>query len=360
MAEKVEINQDNLKKAAGLTFLTKRKLDPYSTMRWVIKDIFEQRKTKTDLRYIGWCNPKDLPIPGGLEFNAATSGSYYNIDLYKLGEKIIEYDFNQAYTNIMKNYSLPTNTYLKHIKHGEKKVADRFDAYNAHDFEYSNLSTFMILDVDLEGYACEWTYAETDSQGMLKDYGRELKLVNHRLTEIELKLLIDHYHITRFVVYETFLFKCKKGMLDEYFKRIEPISEYPELSKVYKRLRTSIFGYIGQRELKKGDEGFFDQPIYNRVYSAMVAGAFRDKMVRYEQKYVHSEYGLMYIVADGIYFKKEVPELEELVSEGVLKKNVKKISEKTMKDIHELKEIRKGLDRKFDESTKLIKGLELL
>ena len=52
----------------------------------------------------------------------------------------------------------------------------------------------------------------------------------------------------------------------------------------------------------------------------MVAGVFRDRMVRYEQKYVHSAYGLLKIRTDGLYFRSEVPEFEELYKLGVVKK----------------------------------------
>jgi len=63
----------------------------------------------------------------------------------------------------------------------------------------------------------------------------------------------------------------------------------------YKMLRNKIYGTIGKRELSAHEAKIFKFPMYNRAFSSMVAGVFRDRIARYEQKYVNSEYGLVLI-----------------------------------------------------------------
>jgi len=310
--------QKKIRDALGL-WVSKRKLDSFSSMKWLLKDIYDKRKTKTDLRYLGWEDPALAPFYLE-EYRAPTSHSRYNLELIKAGDKKIEYDFAQAYTVIMMNYKLPSNTYLKNVKWDtEKVIRDRIFSYKEKK-PYADLDTFMIFEVELKGKAKKGTYAHPKAQGMLSRYGNNLNIIGKPLTEIELKILVDYYDIERFVVLDSHVFKCRRGMLAEYFERIEPLKTEPELQKLYKHMRTKVYGLIGQQKLSDSDKGFFNQPIYNRIFSAMVAGAFRDIMVRYEQKYVDSPYGLIAIVTDGIYFKTEVPEFERLLKTGAVKK----------------------------------------
>lgn len=342
--------QNKIKKLTGLGWMTKGKLDSFSTIKYLLMDIYRKNK-KTGVHFLGYDRPEDAPffVPGSA-YRAPTSSSLYNLDLFEVGEKIVEYDFNEAYTVIMKNYYLPSNTYLKFIKYDTEKTLDRIQSHTGKR-PYAELKTYSFFWVIFKGTAKKGTYANPKSQSMLADYGENPLFTEPVwLSEIELKILFDFYDIEDFVVVDSHTYKCKQGLLKEYFERIEPLKTDPDTLKLYKNLRTKVFGAIGQKQINAGEAGKFDKySMYNRAFSSMVAGVFRDRMLRYEQKYVNSPYGLIRIKTDGLYFREEVPEFEHLYELGVVKKKVHSISQEEATRAKEFKE--QGMEEKENLSS---------
>lgn len=317
--------QIKIRKMLKLEWVTKRKLDEFSAMKYLLREIYEKNK-KSGIEKIGWEAPDLIPFnPTGFAYKASTSGSFYNLKLIRANETKYEYDFVEAYTTIMRNYLLPSNTYLKAVKIDTEKALKRIREYYPEKRPYAELQTFTFYKIEIDMRAKDSTFADPNSQSMLSDYG---EMFNDEITvsEIELKLLFDFYDVKNFKVLDNHTFKCKKGMLDEYFNRIEPLQHDPDTLKLYKRMRNKVYGTIGQKRFVEGEASFFNQPFYNRAFSAMVAGVFRDRMVRYEQKYVHSPYGLIDIRTDAFFFRKEVPEFEKFVELGIMKKKVHTIT----------------------------------
>ncbi|HAQ6379969.1 TPA: hypothetical protein LTU30_002916 [Enterococcus faecium] len=350
--------QNKIKRLVGLGWMTRGKLDSFSTIKYLLMDIYRQNK-KTGIHFLGYDKPEDAPffVPSSA-YRASTSGSMYNLDLFEEGAKMIEYDFNEAYSRIMRNYPLPSNTYLKAKYNTDQAILRAINRPKVRPYE--NLKTYMFFLVNFEGTAKEGTYANPKSQSMFADYGENPKTANEPiwLSEIELTLILDYYDIKEMEVLDSHTFLTKKGLLKEYFERIEPLKTDPDTLKLYKNLRTKVFGAIGQKSLREGETNTFDKySMYNRAYSSMVAGVFRDRMVRYEQKYVHSAYGLLKIRTDGLYFRSEVPEFEELYKLGVVKKKVHTISKEEVEKALEFKN--KGFENKgsFGKSKDEVKGV---
>lgn len=336
--------QSKIKQLVGLGWMSKGKLDYFSTIKYLLMDIHRKNK-KTGVHFLGFDTPEEQPflVPTSA-YRASTSSSIYNPNLIEAGKTKIEYDFNEAYSVIMRNYPLPSNTVLN-VKYDTDKALDRIIVRPDHR-AYVDLNTYSIFLVTFSGKAKKGTYADPDGQGMLADYG--MNPITPKpiwISEIELKILIDFYELETLNVLSSYTYLCKKGLLKEYFERIEPLKTDPDTLKLYKSLRTRIFGAIGQKTLNKGEKDVFNKyQMYNRAYSSMVAGVFRDQMVRYEQKYVDSEYGLIQIKTDGLYFREPVPEFENLYRKGVVKKKVHTI---TQEDEDQAKEfIAKGFEAK--------------
>ncbi|EAL7691336.1 hypothetical protein DVE55_09380, partial [Campylobacter jejuni] len=150
--------------------------------------------------------------------------------------------------------------------------------------------------VAIEAIAKESTYTAFGShfQQYRKNLSRTLTV-----TEIELKLIMDFYDVKALEILETYTFRTRKGLLEDYFEKIDRLKEDEETKFFYKMLRNKIYGTIGKRELSTHEAKIFKFPMYNRAFSSMVAGVFRDRIARYEQKYVNSEYGLVLIKTDG-------------------------------------------------------------
>lgn len=331
-----EESQEEIKRILQLEYLTRAKLDAYNGNLYLLRDIFRNQK-KSKIHRLGWKDPKEIPFypTAGAGFVASTSGSQYNIDQIIVGKEKIEYDFSEAYTNIMRSYYLPSNTFLSSIKYDCQKIKKRFAEYHK-TRPYRELKTFIFMTVDIKAIANESTYTEWG--GMLANYTRFLTGII-TVSEIELKLIYDFYEIKQLVVLDSFVFQTCKGMLDDYFSRIDKLKNNELTNKYYKGMRNKIYGTIGKLEMTAADRKFQfpdDMPgnpkfaPYNRAFSAMVAGVFRDRIARYEQKYVNSEYGLINIRTDGLYFRKEVPEFEKLHAAGVVKKKIHVITEEDL------------------------------
>lgn len=312
-----------LKESLGLTYLTRATLDPYSANKYLLKDIWKNNK-KSQIHNLGWDDPKEIPFyPDGDAYRAATSGSQYNKNFLVVGQKMIEYDFNEAYTNIMRTYALPSNTFLTNASFDREKIEKRFAEYDPkHPFR--KLSTFVFLTVEIIAEAKPDTYTEWGSA--FYNYSKTM-YGQYTLSEVELKLILDFYDVKKLEVVDSYVFRNRQGLLEDYFQRVDVLKERPETVKLYKAMRNKIYGTIGAVQLKKVDEKIFKFPIYNRAFSSAVAGIFRDRMSRYEQKYVNSEYGLVMIKTDGIYFVKEVPEFELFTKAGIVKKKIHVINE---------------------------------
>lgn len=315
---KSEEFQNKIKKMLGLTYLTRAKLDDFNGNHYILKDIYvNSSKNTSQIHYLGWDDPQKIPFyPDTDSYRGATSGNKYNKELLVPNEQMVEYDFTEAYTNIMKNYKLPSNVYLENVSFDKNKLLARFENYDKPQ-PYRDLSTFVFVKVAIEAVAKEDTYTGFGSHFLQyrKNLSRTLTV-----TEIELKLIIDFYDVKFLEIIETFTFRNRKGLLEDYFKKIDKLKEDEETRFFYKLLRNKIYGTIGKRDLSAHQAKIFKFPMYNRAFSSMVAGVFRDRIARYEQKYVNSEYGLVLIKTDGLYFKKEVPEFEMLHKKGIVKK----------------------------------------
>ncbi|EHZ0460508.1 hypothetical protein K5G30_002390 [Enterococcus faecalis] len=323
--------QEKLKDLLGLSYLTRAKIDAYSANLYLLKDIVLNQK-KSKVHKLGWTDPEAIPFyPIGDSFRAPSSGSGYNLETVAIGEKMIEYDFKEAYPTIMRSHKLPSNTFLKNVSYDRDKIEKRFSEYPEKQ-PYKRLSTFSFFKVEIVAKRKEETY--WDKNSFLARYPGNL-METITLSEIELKLLYDFYDIKKLNVLDSYTFRTQDNLLEDYFSRIEKVKEAGKIDsgmlKNYKKMRNKCFGLIAKGELGNFAKDRFEIPIYNRAYSAMVAGVFRDVMARYEQKYVHSEYGLLLIKTDGIYFKKEVPEFEKLLQVGMVRKHIHTITEDSFK-----------------------------
>lgn len=326
-----EQHQQQLKELLGLEYLTRAKLDAYNANLYLMRDIVVNQK-KSKIHKLGWEDPKAIPFyPMGDSYRAPTAGAKYNTEVVALGEKMIEYDFKEAFPTIMRSHKLPSNTFLKNVSYDREKLEKRFSEYSEKQ-PYKNLSTFSFVTVEITATAKENTYTE---YGSAFDRYRKNFMQTITLSEIELKLIYDFYDIKKLNVLETYTFRTQEGLLEDYFSRIEKVKEAgnsnPEMLKNYKKMRNKAYGVVGKLKLSELDKRVFKIPIYNRAYSAMVAGVFRDVMARYEQKYVNTEYGLLMIKTDGIYFKNEVPEFEKLAQVGMVRKHIHTITENSFK-----------------------------
>ena len=354
--------QKKVKTMLGLTYLTRAKLDGFNGNHYILKDIYvNSTKNTSQIHYLGWDDPQKIPFyPDTDSYRGATSGSKYNKELLVPNERMIEYDFAEAYTNIMRNYKLPSNVYLENVRFDKEKLLERlvsydkpqpykelstfvfvkvaieaiakestYTAFGSHFQPYKELSTFVFVKVAIEAIAKESTYTAFGShfQQYRKNLSRTLTV-----TEIELKLIMDFYDVKALEILETYTFRTRKGLLEDYFEKIDRLKEDEETKFFYKMLRNKIYGTIGKRELSTHEAKIFKFPMYNRAFSSMVAGVFRDRIARYEQKYVNSEYGLVLIKTDGLYFKKEVPEFEALNKKGIVKKKVHVITDHDVKN----------------------------
>lgn len=310
--------QQKIKFMLGLNYLTRAKLDGFNGNLYILKHIWKNTtKSTSQFHFLGWDDPSKIPYyPDSDSYRGATSGSKYNKELLIPNEKMIEYDFTEAYTNIMRTYSLPSNVYLENAKFDADKIIDRMKSYDKPQ-PYRELSTLVFVNVYIEAIAKDDTYTAFGSH--FQQYRRTLSRTL-TISEIELKLIMDFYDVKHLEILETYTFRCRKGMLDDYFKIIDQLKDDEETLPFYKMLRNKIYGTIGKRELNDYEKQIFNFPMYNRAFSSMVAGVFRDRIARYEQKYVNSEYGLVLIKTDGLYFKKEVPEFEALAQRGIVKK----------------------------------------
>lgn len=321
--------QYKLKSALGLTYLTRARLDGFNANHYILKDIWKNTtKTSSQFHFLGYDDPELIPFyPESDSYRAATSGSKYNKELLVIGEKLIEYDFTEAYTNIMRNYKLPSNIYLANVKMDKEKLLERLSKYDAAQ-PYRNLSTFMFVEVYIEAFANENTYTTYGSH--FAQYGKVIAR-SMTITEIELKMILDFYDVKALEVINCHTFRCRQGMLDDYFEKIDVLKEDEETLFFYKMLRNKIYGTIGKLKLNPQEANIFKFPMYNRAFSSMVSAVFRDRIARYEQKYVFSEYGLVLIKTDGLYFRKEVPEFERLYQKGIVKKKEHIINEEHLK-----------------------------
>ncbi|MCH0195925.1 hypothetical protein KEL57_08350, partial [Enterococcus faecium] len=88
--------QNKIKRLVGLGWMTRGKLDSFSTIKYLLMDIYRQNK-QTGIHFLGYDKPEDAPffVPSSA-YRASTSGSMYNLDLFEEGAKMIEYDFNEA------------------------------------------------------------------------------------------------------------------------------------------------------------------------------------------------------------------------------------------------------------------------
>lgn len=325
--------QQELKDTLGIGYM-KRAMDAYSANLYTLRDICWNNK-KSPIHHLGYEDPEAIPFyPIGDSSRASTSGTKYNIDKISFGDKKVQYDFTEAYTNIMRAYSLPTNSYLAHVKYDREKIEKRLSGYTG-NHPYRDMKTFIFVKIDIKARVKEGTYL--GDYGMIADYRDYLDGI-WTLTEIELKLIYDFYNILDLVVLDTYTFRCEKNMLAEYFSRIDKLKENKRTLKFYKQMRNLLYGQINKFELSPFDEKFLDYddpkrnfPIRNRAFGSAVLAIFRDKMARYEQKYVNSEYNLWDIRTDALYFTKEVPEFEKLVPLGIVKKYVGIITEDDFK-----------------------------
>lgn len=322
-AEKIPTEyQKELKEALGIGYLD-RKLDAYSANLFLLRDIC-WNQPKSAIHHLGYEDPEAIEFyPADDSFRASTSGTKYNINKIKVGDSKIQYDFTEAYTNIMRSYSLPSNSYLGHVTYDREKLETRLNSYTG-NHPYRDMKTFLFVRVDITARAKNGVYL--GDGGMLADY-RNKMIGEFTLTEIELKLIYDFYDVYDLTVIESHVFRCRKNMLADYFERLDKTKENARILQFYKPMRNKIFGQISKLELSAFDKGLLRPddpkkafPIRNRAFGSAVTGIFRDKMARYEQKYVDSEYNLFDIRTDALYFTKEVPEFERLVPVGIVKK----------------------------------------
>lgn len=318
--------EKELKKVLGLQWVTRTRLEAYNANQYLFRDICHNQPKSDITRYLGWDDPAKIPyypMPGE-GYKGATSGSDYNIELMIPGEQKIEYDFREAYTNIARRYALPSNTFLNHVKYDREKIEQRFAEYPK-KLPYANMSTFAFLDVEISAIAKEDTYTKWGSH--FQNYTEAMYQARMHVTEIELKLIYDYYDIKELIIHDSFVFRCRKNLLADYFNRIDLLKDNELTQQYYKAMRNKAVGLIGKTKLQTIDEKAFKYPFYNRAFSAMVYGVFRDVIARYEQKYVYSPYVLLKIKTDGLYFLKEVPEFEKLHQLGIVKKKVSLITE---------------------------------
>ena len=122
--------QAELKRVLGLEYLTKKKLDAYNANLFLLKDIWKNNK-KSQIKNLGWDDPEKIPFfPEADSFKASSSLCKYNTDKLVMNAEMIEYDFTEAYTNIMRIYKLPSNTYLTN-KPTTDKVLGRMSEHQA-------------------------------------------------------------------------------------------------------------------------------------------------------------------------------------------------------------------------------------
>lgn len=325
--------QQELKEVLGIGYM-KKSMDSYSAILYTLRDICWNNK-KSAIHRLGYEDPEAIPFyPIGDSSRASTSGTKYNMDKINIGDKKVQYDFVEAYPSIMRAYSMPTNSYLGHLTYDREKLEKRLFGYTG-NHPYRDMKTFLFLKVEINARAKEGFYLGHNSQ--MSEYREKLDGV-WTLTEIELKLIYDFYDVYDLIVLKTHAFRCEKNLLIDYFDRIDKLKKNPRTLKFYKEMRNTAYGIINKLELKKFDESLLVPddprkkfPVRNRAYGSALTGIFRDKMVRYEQKYVNSEYGLWDIRTDALFFTKEVPEFEQLVPVGVVKKKTGIITEADFK-----------------------------
>lgn len=327
-------NSDLLKKFLGLDYLKRIDIDAYSANRFLLKDIWKNQP-HAGVHHLGYDDPQSIPFnPGAVDtdpnsttsnegYRAATSGSKYNAELLVPGEDMIEYDFKEAYTNIMRMYHLPSNTYLEKVKMTKEKLEKRFAEFDTQKHPYREMKTFCFIRFSIAATVKPGVYTERGS--MLFTYGEDFTADDLILSEIELRMIFEYYDIIFFDVIDSYVYRTRKGMLDEYFDRIDKLKLIgeqagdDELISLYKTMRNKIYGQIGINQIA-ANEKTFRFPMYNRAFSAAVAGVLRDMMIHYEQNYVNSEYGLVMIKTDGIYFKNTVPEFDKLAAAGIVRR----------------------------------------
>lgn len=331
--EEKRIVSDMLKKLLHMEYLTKRAIDSYSAIFYLLKDIWRNsRSKKAPIFSLGYETPKSIPFyPGGngkfdKSYLGPTSGTQYNDDLIVNGDQMVEYDIRQAYTSVMRSYALPSNKLFDGVKMTTEKLEKRFADYESKRHPYRDLKTLAFIDCKIAARAKPDTYLGRGAM-LQTNYGNSLMSSNLIVSEIELKAIFDFYDVMSFSVNDSFVFQTKKGLLQDYFDRIEVIRVYAEaagdqlLLDAYKDMRNKVYGAVGRVELLENSGSVFKFPMYNRAFSSMVSGVVRDTMLRYEQKYVNSEYGLIMIKTDGIYFKNEVPEFNRAVELGAFRRH---------------------------------------
>lgn len=325
--------QKELKDMLGIGYLD-RKLDAYSANLFLLRDICWNH-SKSAIHHLGYEDPEAIEFyPADDSYRASTSGTKYNINKINIGDPKIQYDFTEAYTNIMRSYSLPSNSFLKAVKYDTAKLEKRFADYNG-NHPYRDMKTFIFVKIDIMARAKNGVYL--GSGGMLSGY-RNKMMGEFILTEIELKLIYDFYDIYELKILDSYVFRCRKFMLADYFERLDNVKKNPRTIQFYKPMRNKIYGQISKLELSEFDRSLLRPddprkkfPIRNRAFGSAVTAIFRDKFVRYEQKYVNSEFTLWDIRTDELYFTKEVPEFERLIPVGIVKKKTGIISESDFK-----------------------------
>jgi hypothetical protein len=316
--------QSKIKELLNMTYLTKAKLDPFSANMYLLKDILKNNQ-KTTLTNLGWENPTDIPFnPDGLSYQGPTSGSRYNQDKINFGDKKVMYDFNAFFASIMRNYSLPSNTFLSSVKMTHDKIIDRLDSY-ASRYPYKNLKTFVFVKIDIHAAAKPGVHIDTGS--MLYGWTKVIYQKNIVISEIELKIICDYYDVKDLKIIDSYVFRCRNDLFVDYFDRIDILASDSDqdVVKFHKGMRNRLYGLVGKHRLTDAQANVFSIPIYNRACASFVGAVARDIMLRLEQKYVNSEYDMFMIKTDGIYFKREVPEFEKLLQAGVVKKEVSTI-----------------------------------
>lgn len=364
----------------SLGLVPSRKYDHRNTCLYVCRKIFQQANGKTPFLKLGWRSPDDMPNYETIRMASIGTSSFsrYNNDLFENSPKRIEYDFVQAYKQIITRFFLPTNVILEKAYKGETaeertekllrhlqpilEMGDR----NKNDFVVSPfkpsedkkfLGTFTFVRCEIKGgRPKKETFIGDDdnsSNALLSGkrtvhnqllFGKVL-LGEYYLSEVEIKQIYDYYDIDlfdirQFKVLDTFTFKTAMGIADEYYNEIQKIKEinHPLADRFYKDVRNYFHGFIGSnkgdvknytktmfgkdniKDLSARKEALDNAGVFNKAYQNALYSIWRDLLLRYEQKYVNN--GLLAIKTDALIFDREIPEFEALARAGVVRKKI--------------------------------------
>ncbi|MGG5368382.1 hypothetical protein [Enterococcus sp. DIV0240a] len=369
-----------LKISRTLGFAPSRKYDHRNTCLYICRKIFQEANSNTAFLKLGWRAPEDMPEYETIRMASVGTSSFsrYNNDLFEQNNQRIEYDFVQAYKQIITRFFLPTNVFLEKAYKAEtaEEKTEKFLRHMQPLFETTDLTskgfvvspfkptedkkflnTFTFLRCEIRGgRPKEETFIGNDdnsSNALLSGkrtvhnqllFGKSL-IGEYYLSEVEIKQIHDYYNIDlydirQFKVLDTYTFRTAMGVADEYYNEIEKIKEidHPLAERFYKDVRNYFHGFVGSnkgdvknytktmfgkdniKDLKARSKALGNAGVFSKAYQNALYSIWRDLLLRYEQKYVNQ--GLLAIKTDALVFDREIPEFEALTRAGVVRKKI--------------------------------------